>query len=355
MSVDLTKLVNLQGLVKFKQRQDTQNEDTFVKFVNISESYNNTVSIPIGNKNSVISVLTEGSSINAANLTGTVASGVTVPASTISGTIGISNLPPSALERLIYVDLEEPDQEQPNKTSRLGLTTNDVQLGDTVKVVETGKMYMVVDTTKLDLEAGYEVYTAGGASSVPWSGVTGKPSFGTGANDFATGNHTHGNISTDGKIGSTANLPLITTTDGAITTGSFGTSANTFAEGNHVHGNLTNDGKIGSTANLPLITTTNGAVTTGSFGTSANTFAEGNHTHGSDKVVTMTSYAKPNSLTSGHEAIETTDTLNAAVGKLEYKLDETIANVASNAEIDEEIFGIVDQNGGGQGSVTPEP
>lgn len=312
MSVDLTKLVNLQGLVKFKQRQDTQNEDTFVKFVDISESYNNTVSIPIGNKNSVVSVLTEGSSISAANLTGTVASGVTVPASTISGTIDISNLPPSALERLIYVDLEEPDQEQPNKTSRLGLTTSDVQLGDTVKVVESGKMYMVVDTTKLNLEDGYEVYTAGGASSVPWSGITGKPNFGTGASDFATGNHVHGNISSDGKIGSTADLPIITGTAGAVIAGSWATGANATSGTAFVNGA---DSRLSDTRDP--------------------------NDHASNKVTAMTGYSKPNSLTSGHEAVETTDTLNAAVGKLEYKLDETIANVASNAEIDEEIFGIV--------------
>ena len=44
----------------------------------------------------------------------------------------------------------------------------------------------------------------------------------------------------------------------------------------HSHGNITNAGAIGSTANLPLITTTSGVVTTGSFGTSANTFCVGN-------------------------------------------------------------------------------
>ena len=47
--------------------------------------------------------------------------------------------------------------------------------------------------------------------------------------------HSHGDITNDGKIGSTANLPLITTTGGKITAGSFGTTANTFAEGNHTH------------------------------------------------------------------------------------------------------------------------
>lgn len=55
-----------------------------------------------------------------------------------------------------------------------------------------------------------------------------------------------------------------------------GTSGSTVAVGNHTHGNITNDGKIGSTANLPLITTASGAITVGAFGTSANTFCEGN-------------------------------------------------------------------------------
>lgn len=45
-------------------------------------------------------------------------------------------------------------------------------------------------------------------------------------------NHTHGNISSDGKIGSAANLPLITTTSGTIATGTFGTAANSFCAGN---------------------------------------------------------------------------------------------------------------------------
>lgn len=44
----------------------------------------------------------------------------------------------------------------------------------------------------------------------------------------------------------------------------------------HSHGNITSAGAIGSTANLPLITTTSGVVTTGSFGTAANTFCVGN-------------------------------------------------------------------------------
>lgn len=61
-------------------------------------------------------------------------------------------------------------------TARFALTTATVQSGDTVKVTSTGKMYLIKDESKLSSEDGYEPYTASQASSVPWSGVTGKPS-----------------------------------------------------------------------------------------------------------------------------------------------------------------------------------
>ena len=84
-----------------------------------------------------------------------------------SGTIGIDRLPKAALERLIVVA---------DDTDRFALTTATVQSGDTVKVTSTGKMYLIKDESKLNSEDGYEPYTASQASSVPWSGVTGKPS-----------------------------------------------------------------------------------------------------------------------------------------------------------------------------------
>lgn len=84
-----------------------------------------------------------------------------------SGTISIDRLPKAALERLIVVA---------DDTARFALTTATVQSGDTVKVTSTGKMYLIKDESKLSSEDGYEPYTASQASSVPWSGVTGKPS-----------------------------------------------------------------------------------------------------------------------------------------------------------------------------------
>lgn len=84
-----------------------------------------------------------------------------------SGTISIDRLPKAALERLIVVA---------DDTARFALTTATAQSGDTVKVKSTGKMYLIKDESKLNSEDGYEPYTASQASSVPWSGVTGKPS-----------------------------------------------------------------------------------------------------------------------------------------------------------------------------------
>lgn len=83
-----------------------------------------------------------------------------------SGTISIDRLPKAALERLVVVA---------NDTARFALTTATAQSGDTVKVTSTGKMYLIKDESKLNSEDGYEPYTASQASSVPWSGVTGKP------------------------------------------------------------------------------------------------------------------------------------------------------------------------------------
>ena len=106
-------------------------------------------------------------------------------------------------------------------------------------------------------------------------------------------------------VGSTtANIPQATTTTPKMDgTAAVGTETK-WAKGDHVHptdtsrasalhahGSITNDGKIGTTANLPVITGTVGAVTTGSFSTTAsavgtssaagtaNTFSRGDHVH----------------------------------------------------------------------------
>ena len=93
-----------------------------------------------------------------------------------SGTISIDRLPQGALERLTVVA---------DDTARFALTSNNVQLGDTVKVTSSGLMYYVKDINNLGNANGYEIYTAGSATSVPWTGVTGKPT------TFTPSTHSH--------------------------------------------------------------------------------------------------------------------------------------------------------------------
>lgn len=90
-----------------------------------------------------------------------------IAADKITGVIDLKNIPVGAMERCVVVE---------DDTARFALTTNDVQKGDTVKVINpTPTMYMVVDENKLDSADGYVVYSAGNANSVPWSGITDKP------------------------------------------------------------------------------------------------------------------------------------------------------------------------------------
>ena len=83
-----------------------------------------------------------------------------------TGKISLDRLPHGALERCVVVADDD---------ARFALTTDKVQNGDTVKVTGTGLMYFIIDDQRLNEAAGYEVYTAGTASAVDWSGITNKP------------------------------------------------------------------------------------------------------------------------------------------------------------------------------------
>ena len=112
-----------------------------------------------------ITPLTSASTLAAGKVSGTLATD-NIPnlnASKItSGTIDIERLPATALERCVVVA---------DDTARFKLTTSSVQVGDTVKVTDTKKMYMVVDSSQLSSAAGYEEYF----TSTDWSTITNKP------------------------------------------------------------------------------------------------------------------------------------------------------------------------------------
>lgn len=149
-------------------------------------------------------------------------------ASKLTGTIDIARLPHGALERCKIVA---------DDATRFKLTTAEVQTGDTVKVTATGKMYFVVDDTKLSTEAGYEIYTAGSATSVPWGGVTGKPS------TFTPSSHKHPMTDVNG---------LETALAGKATSAQ-GTKADTAVQSVKLGGL---EKKVGTTVELPAYPTT---------------------------------------------------------------------------------------------------
>lgn len=78
------------------------------------------------------------------------------------GTLAVERLPKEALTTL---------KEVASDRDRLALTTADVQNGDTVKVTGTNKMYFVVDSSKLNTEAGYSEYKL----EVKWNDIVSKP------------------------------------------------------------------------------------------------------------------------------------------------------------------------------------
>ena len=164
---------------------------------------------------------------------------ITIPVTAIDGTkitgiIPLSSIPKGAQERLVPVE---------DDTARLALSSDDAQNGDVVKVQSTGIMYYVVDDTQLGgttPEKAFEVFTAGAASSVDWTGVNNKPTFAT--------------VATSGSYNDLSNKPTIpsasSTAPKAAGTAAVGTGT-TWARADHVHPlQTTVSGNAGSATKL---------------------------------------------------------------------------------------------------------
>ena len=77
--------------------------------------------------------------------------------------IPISKIPAAALERLYVVDSE---------SAAVALK---IQEGDVVQIGSGGPMYFCISESASTFATKFKVFTAGAATSVPWSGVTGAP------------------------------------------------------------------------------------------------------------------------------------------------------------------------------------
>ena len=109
------------------------------------------------------------------------------------------------------------------------------------------KLYLVPESTSATYD-NYQIYVTVRTGTSPnysytWEKVdTARIDL----SGYSTTSHTHGNISSDGKVGTASGKPLITTTGGSVTTGAFGTSSGQFAEGNHTHSSYTSTADVAS-------------------------------------------------------------------------------------------------------------
>ena len=140
-----------------------------------SESFN-------GSKN--VTINTTISTINAEKLTGT------IDANRLPE-IPIEKIPAAALERLFVVD---------SQSAAMSLT---IQEGDVVQIGSGGPMYFCVSESASTFATKFKEFTAGSATSVPWSGVTGKPTFAT--------------VATSGSYNDLTNKPTIPSLSGYVT------------------------------------------------------------------------------------------------------------------------------------------
>lgn len=88
--------------------------------------------------------------------------------------IPISKIPAAALERLYVVDSE---------SAAVALK---IQEGDVVQIGSGGPMYFCISESASTFATKFKVFTAGAATSVPWSGVLNKPSIPEAAVDSPT-------------------------------------------------------------------------------------------------------------------------------------------------------------------------
>ena len=203
-----------------------------------------------------------------------------------SGTINVDRLPKTALSEFIPVA---------NRAARLALTKSQAQNGDTVKETDSKRMFLVIDDTKLNSDAGYEEYT----TVVDWSTITGRPS------QFQPVSHTHTWAQISDRPSTLPNPNgLVISLNGTAQTAYTGASAVAF--------NIT-------PASI-------GAQVAGSYASSSHNhdsvYAKVSHSHTIGQIGVLTGYTKAESVS----AITTTDTILSAFGKLEKALDSKQAS-----------------------------
>lgn len=133
--------------------------------------------------------------------------------------IPISKIPAAAMERLYVVE---------SQSAAMSLT---IQEGDVVQIGSGGPMYFCISESASTFATKFKVFTAGAATSVPWSGVTNAPTkLSQFSNDAGyltsvpaqtwgsiTGKPTFATVATSGSYNDLTNKPTIPSLSGYAT------------------------------------------------------------------------------------------------------------------------------------------
>lgn len=120
-----------------------------------------------------------------------------------SGTLNADRLPNIPIEKLPAGALERMFVMESQNAAINAVKAGTIQEGDVVQIGSKGLMYFCIDNAATTFGNAFKEFTAGSATSVPWSGVTGKPTFAT--------------VATSGSYNDLSNKPTIPSLSGYAT------------------------------------------------------------------------------------------------------------------------------------------
>ena len=200
----------------------------------------------------------------------------------VNGLIPLNQIPPATMEHMVTVA---------NDTARFALTKSEVQNGDTVFVDSSMQMYMIVDDEHLDSETGYKAYAAGTATRA----IADKN-----GNDI------------------TITYQTVLTFDGT-----YDEATNKAATESTVTNAIAALDVTGSSNISPSKTISAWSETDGKVSIDTQDIAVA-----SSQITAMTNYAKA----STKADISTSDTLDQAVGKVEYRVEVNETNISNQQD-----------------------
>ena len=241
--------------------------------------------------------------------------------------IPIEKLPAGALERMFVVE---------SQTAAINaVKAGTIQEGDVVQIGNRGLMYFCIDDAATTFGNAFKEFTAGSATSVPWSGVTGKPS------SFTPSAHNQASNTITALTGYAKSTNAAITTSDTLNTalGKLETKVDiTYGWGNHASAGYA---KATQLANyLPL---TGGTLTGGLTANNISLFDSGktNNYNVTAKIGDPSTYSTPvrfaPSSAHGHYAIQFSDADSVLFGKIGGKFVKIISDV-NKAEVVADSF-----------------